>query len=383
MSDAGADAARVPLVMAAPMFRGDVSDAPLLFPFLFVTIACGACSGFHCLVSSGTSSKQLRREPDALPIAYGSMLAEGFLAVVVILACVAGLGLGTVTIDGAVVTGDEAYAARYGDWQSAAGLSAKVGAFVDGSANFLRALGMGREIAVAIMGVLVASFAGTTLDTACRLQRYVIQELAGTLSGQNRVAVSGDVSDRDRSARGPLRFLSVLSGKHAATLFAIVTAMGIAILPIPGGERASLAAAVGGSTGLAEAPAGGGWAGAAWWLSTYGGKGGLILWPLFGATNQLLAGLALMVIAFFLWRRGAPMWFVAVPTVFMLLVPAWAMAVSLPTWWDAERPSYVIIAIGAATLALEIWMIVEAILMWPKVRGVLEPPAASRRRAAG
>ena len=87
-------AARQPLELVAPMVRWEPADAPLIFPFLFITIACGAISGFHCLVSSGTSSKQLKKETDAQFIGFGSMLTEGFLATLVILACCAGLGLG-------------------------------------------------------------------------------------------------------------------------------------------------------------------------------------------------------------------------------------------------------------------------------------------------
>ena len=80
-----------------------------------------------------------------------------------------------------MLTGEAAWLARYESWSAAKGLGAKVGAFVDGSANFLVAVGLPSSVAIALMGVLVASFAGTTLDTACRLQRYVVQELAGTL----------------------------------------------------------------------------------------------------------------------------------------------------------------------------------------------------------
>ncbi|MEZ6091939.1 MAG: carbon starvation CstA family protein [Pirellulaceae bacterium] len=104
---------RVPLEISAPMFRANPVGAPAVIPFLFITIACGACSGFHCLVSSGTSSKQIRCETDAQFVGYGSMLTEGFLATLVILACVAGLGLGAsaATLDGTgpVVTGTAAY----------------------------------------------------------------------------------------------------------------------------------------------------------------------------------------------------------------------------------------------------------------------------------
>ena len=69
----------------------------------------------------------------------------------------------------------------------------------------------------------------------------------------------------------------------------------------------------------------GGLAGASWWMTTFAGKGGLILWPLFGATNQLLAGLAFLVVSFFLWRRNIPVWFIVIPMIFMLIMPAWAM----------------------------------------------------------
>ena len=138
------------LEIVAPAIRTDVPGAPMMFPFLFITIACGAISGFHCLVSSGTSSKQLRNESDAQAIGYGSMLTEGFLAVLVILACVAGIGMN----DG----GTAAYTARYETWSTAAGLGAKVGAFVEGSANFLGALGLPAKAAIALMGVFVASF---------------------------------------------------------------------------------------------------------------------------------------------------------------------------------------------------------------------------------
>ena len=165
------------LSWVAPVVEWHPTGAPMIFPFLFITVACGAISGFHCLVSSGTSSKQLCRETDARLVGYGAMLLEAFLAVLVIAACAAGLGLG-VDRDGLTLVGHEAWAARYSSWAAAGALAAKVGAFVDGAANFLRAMGMSRDIAVALMGVLVASFAGTTMDTACRLQRYVVQELA-------------------------------------------------------------------------------------------------------------------------------------------------------------------------------------------------------------
>ncbi|MBB6429909.1 carbon starvation CstA family protein [Algisphaera agarilytica] len=328
----GAD--RQPLEIVAPMLNPSPEGAPMIYPFLFITIACGAISGFHCLVSSGTSSKQLKKETDAQFVGYGSMVTEGFLATLVILACVAGLGLGS-NVDGKLLQGTEAFTSRYASWASASGLGAKVGAFVDGAANFLQVLGLPASVAVALMGVLVASFAGTTLDTACRLQRYVVQELAGTFVG-------GTSSDRSESdSFNPLR---ILTNKQGATVFAIVIAAAMAAMPVPGSEWA--------------------WANA--------GKGGLILWPMFGATNQLLGGLAFLVITFWLWRRGKPIWFVALPLIFMLIMPAWAMLIQIPEWLNADQKNWALIGIAVATIALELWMIVEAVLLFPKVKGIAE-----------
>lgn len=328
---------RPSLEIAAPAFRLDAAGAPVMFPFLFITIACGAISGFHCLVSSGTSSKQLRCETDAQFVGFGSMLLEGFLATLVILACVAGLGLGIQNSDGQLLLGSDAYDSRYASWAAAGGLAAKVGAFVDGAANFLKSIGLPAQFAVALMGVLVASFAATTLDTACRLQRYVIQELAGTFVKK----------DREGAPVVSANPFSWLTGKHGATIFAIAIAFWMAAIP----------------------PNGLGWE----WKNV--GQGGMMLWPMFGATNQLLGGLAFLVITFWMWRRRLPVWFVVIPTIFMLVMPAWAMNYQLFSsdgWLAAENKNWPLIFIAIATMALEAWMVVEAFLCWPKAKGVLE-----------
>lgn len=359
------------LEIVAPAFRWNPEGAPLLMPFLFITIACGAISGFHCLVSSGTSSKQLRCETDAQFVGYGSMLTEGFLAVLVILACVAGLGLGITGAEGAVLTGAAAYEARYASWSAATGLGPTVAAFVDGAGNFLGALGIPVAIATALMGVLVASFAATTLDTACRLQRYVIQELAMTFSPSMAESSCTGCGAELRlnqlhctacgtphpQAPGRLNPLYWLTHKHGATLVAVVTAGAIAAMPAPGNP----------------------------WAWEHLGTGGLILWPMFGATNQLLAGLAFLVICFWLWRRKLPVWFVVLPMIFMLIMPAWAMTVQLIEWTGSEHVNWPLVVMAVATLALEAWMIVEAVLLWPRTRGELEqalPPLPEPAAAA-
>ena len=231
---------------------------------------------------------------------------------------------------------------RYENWSSLGGLPAKVGAFVDGSANFLKALGLPSGFSIALMGVLVASFAATTLDTACRLQRYVVQELASTFVSE----------ETRRSGKLSVNPFSWLTGKHGATVFAIVIAFVMAAMPLSGQE----------------------------WSWANVGKGGLILWPMFGATNQLLGGLAFLVLAFWMWRRRLPVWFVVLPTIFMLVMPAWAMSYQLFVegigkevgWLGEENKNWALIVIAIATLALEAWMIVEAFLAWPKAKGILE-----------
>lgn len=342
---AGADGVRPALELAAPMVNTAPTGAPMMFPFLFITIACGAISGFHCLVSSGTSSKQLDNERDARFVGYGAMLTEGFLAVMVILICAAAIGLGVVTKDGVTLTGEAAWASRYSAWS--AGLGPLVATFVDGSANLLKTLALPASVAVAFMGVFVASFAATTLDTACRLQRYVVQELARAL----RPDAAGSLGAGMGAWR---RACDVLATKHGATLFAVLAAAAMAAVP---------------GTGQT-------------WTWATAGAGGLLLWPLFGATNQLLGGLSFLVITFYLWRRGVPVWFFVLPMLFMLVMPMWAMLWQTfvggpgnPSWWSQGKS--LLVGIALATCALEVWMIVEAARLFPRVRGVVESDAVT------
>ena len=317
-------------------------NAPAIFPFLFITVACGACSGFHCLVSSGTSSKQVANEDDAQYVAYGSMLLEGALAVIVILACTAGVGMGdftkladgrftqTLNAAGEPILGEAAWKLRYnpdGDWNSFL-LASTVGAFVEGGSNFLSTLGIPLRFGIGIIATLVACFAATTLDTATRLQRYVIQELGGSFR------------------------IAPLENKYLATGVAVGLGLLTAMLPGPG-----------------SAP-----------LTSRMGTGGMILWPLFGAINQLLAGLAFMVLVFYLWRRSRPIFFAALPMLMMLLMPAWALILQMQTWASGENPQILLLTFGGAILLLQVWMVVEGILLWPKVHGVLEEALPPRNR---
>ncbi len=315
------------------------AGAPWLFPFLFITIACGAVSGFHCLVSSGTSSKQVANERDALSIGYGSMLLEAFLAIVVVLACCAGTGMGKIqsldpsatvvsyqhAVDadtGMTITGRAAWNQYYGQielWDDYK-LGQLLGAFVDGGANFLGAIGIPLQLGVGLIAVLVACFAATTLDSATRLQRYVVQELAGTLR------------------------IKPLQNKYAATAFPILLSIAIAMMPKDMQQPNALA-----------------------WANM--GQGGLLLWPLFGATNQLLAGLALLVVAVWLKRQGRPVGFIIPPTLIMLFLPMLALVLDLtrPNTGFIASNKWTLVVIGTLTVLLQVWIVIEGWYVWNRL----------------
>jgi carbon starvation protein len=148
----------------APVVNDVPEGSPSFFPFLFITIACGAISGFHSLVASGTSSKQLDKEPDARYVGYMGAVGEGSLATGAVLATTAGVAASQADWD-----------ALYPDFATASG--GAVGNFVNGVAEFANNLAIPLDIATIFAAVVVISFAATTMDTGVRLQRYVIQEI--------------------------------------------------------------------------------------------------------------------------------------------------------------------------------------------------------------
>ena len=148
------------LDLVAPVVQLNPAEAPPMWPFLFITIACGAISGFHSLVASGTSAKQVSNESDSLFVGYGSMLIEGVLATLVIVAVAAGIGIGYTSASGDTLTGVHAWTTHYASWTAADGLGSKISAFVAGSANMIAAVGISYKVAIIIMGVFIASFAG-------------------------------------------------------------------------------------------------------------------------------------------------------------------------------------------------------------------------------
>ncbi len=286
------------LDFVAPAFNISIKDAPPIWPFLFVTIACGAISGFHSLVVSGTASKQIDKESDARLVGYGGMIAEGILASLVILAVAAGFG----AMGKGLNIGISEWANHYKDWSSASGLAANIKAFVVGAANMMSYIfGKSKymmELMMTIMGVFIVSFAGTTIDTATRIQRYIIQEF-GHSTG-----------------------LNFLINKNIATLIAVGSAFGLAMMKP-------------------------------------GGKGALILWPLFGTINQLLAGLALVVATLYLvYRKTKPM-VAAIPTIFLILMTGWAMIKNIQNYFRTNN--WLLFIIGLIVFGLMVWLVIEGI----------------------
>jgi carbon starvation protein len=153
----------------APMVDLHPAGAPPIFPFVFITIACGAISGFHGLVSSGTTAKQINKESDALFIGYGGMIGESILGLAAVLATTAGF---------ATSAGWEAH---YRSWENAKQLSANLGAFIDGAGMFISQLGVPVEIGRSFVAVVAVAFALTSLDTAARLLRFNISEIGETI----------------------------------------------------------------------------------------------------------------------------------------------------------------------------------------------------------
>jgi len=280
----------------APALNINVEGALPLWPFIFVVLACGAISGFHSLVSSGTSSKQCDNETSSLFIGYGSMLWEGSLSILVIIAVAAGIGLGLQDGD-QIFKSYEAFNHHYSSWAAAQGLGSKLGAFVQGSSNMIQSFGLPASIANAIMAVFIVSFAATTIDSATRIQRYVIVELGNACN------------------------FKILTKRQFATTFAVLSA---ALLAFYDGS----------------------------------GKGALKLWPLFGTVNQLLAGLALLVITIYLARKKINIIYTSIPLVFMIFMTGWAMLLNIQKFFQTS--SWLLFYISMAVFILEIWMIFES-----------------------
>ncbi len=275
--------------IVAPAFNTNVPEGtPNLVPLLFVTIACGAISGFHGMVSSGTTSKQLDKESDARFVGYFGAVGEGLLALGAIIATTAGFQ--TLT-----------------DWENVyqAFNDGGVAAFVEGGGNIIEAgLGLPQSLSATIMATTAILFAATTMDTGVRLQRFVVQEI-------------GDI-------------VGVTLRKGLATVIAVGVALALTF-----GAGAD-------------------------------GAGGMLIWPLFGTTNQLMAALTLSIIAIMLLRRGRTPLPALIPLAFLGAMTIYALFVQLGTFY--EQRNWLLLVLDVVILVAALWVIVEAFAAMRKAR---------------
>ncbi|GIV05006.1 MAG: carbon starvation protein A [Fimbriimonadales bacterium] len=284
--------------MSAPAVNLSPKGAPPMFPLLFITIACGAVSGFHSLVASGTTARQLDRQRHTLPIGYGAMLTEGLLATLALLAVGAGLGAEWQT--------------RYPDWLSAG--KGALANFVHGAGVMVSAVGIPVAIAKVFVATVAVGFALTTLDTGARLIRYNLQELG-------------------RAWR-----ITLLENNTLSTLFAVGLIGFFALLKAPDpitGEMKSV---------------------------------GALLWSLFGASNQLLAALALLVVSLYLRSLGRPTLYTLLPMGFMLVATLGALILSMQNF--ASQGNMLLLGFCIVIFGLAVWLVGEALIAWRRGRAV-------------
>lgn len=286
--------------ITAPAVNPSPQGAPPMFPLLFITIACGAVSGFHSLVASGTTVRQLDRQSHALPIGYGAMLTEGLLATLALLAVAAGLGA--------------EWQSRYPDWLSAG--KGALANFVHGAGTMVSAVGVPLEIAKVFVATVAVGFALTTLDTGARLIRYNLQELGRAW----RIPPLENVVLTTLLAVGLIGFFALLKAPDPVT-----------------GELKSV---------------------------------GALLWQLFGASNQLLAALALLVVSLYLRSLGRPTLYTLLPMGFMLIATLTALVIGMRNF--ANQGNTLLLGFSALIFALAVWLVGEAIVAWRRA-GVAEP----------
>ena len=255
-----------------PAFTGFTTNIGYLFPALFITIACGACSGFHSIVASGTTSKQLSNERFARPVAYGSMLVEGLLALI--------------SVSAIVVAGG-----------TLANMSPPA-VFASGMGTFLESFGVPSALGTSFGLLALSTFLLTTLDTGTRLARYIFEEFLGVWGRKWHLIAT------------------------AATL---VLPLWLALTEFTDAQGNVIPA----------------------WRA---------IWPVFGATNQLLGALALLTVGVWLKRTGRKVVFVVIPMVFMFAVTL--LALGMLAW---THEVIVIRVIASLLLVLAVILIYEAI----------------------
>ncbi len=260
-------------------FVGFNVNGQYLFPVLFVTVACGAISGFHSLVGSGTSSKQLYKESDAKKIGYGAMLVEGLLAIV------------------ALITVAYISNKQFGNLLGNGG---PVNVFSEGIANFMVSFGIPFEAGKTFTSLAISAFALTSLDTATRLGRFIFQEFFDT----------NDLNPKESAKKNPL------TNMYVSTSITVVCS---GLLAVMGYEK---------------------------------------IWPIFGSANQLLAAIALMAIAIWLYNSNRGFKEFIIPIVFMFIVTIVSLCFNIKANIGVN---YALVIIAVLLLVLALILIKEAL----------------------
>lgn len=277
-----------PTVVAPAINHNVPEGTPGIMPLLFVTVACGAISGFHGVVSSGTSSKQLDKETDARLVGYFGAVGEGLLALGTIIATTAGFK-------------------TLADWQEVYSAFEEGGAaaFVSAGGGILnQGLAIPESLSATILATMAVLFAATTMDTGVRLQRFVTAEI--------------------------FELFGVKLNVLMATLITLLTGFGLAFSA--GGD----------------------------------GRGGMVIWPLFGTTNQLLAALTMSILAIILMRIKRPVWPVIIPLVFVFFVSMYAAIIQLGTF--IATGNWLLVVIDAIILIAAVWVVVASVSSMVRTR---------------
>ena len=298
----------------APMIRSLEEGGQSIFPLLFVTIACGAISGFHGLIASGTTSKQISNIKHTKIIGYGSMLGEATLALASIIAAVAGISLvGKCNLPSVGYVENLSWNIYYDTWAHTA--TNKATAFVLGGGALIESLGVSSELAKTITAVLVISFAATTLDTATRVQRFILTEVGISINNK------------------------VLKNRYFATLVAILPALFLTLWNVTDPI-----------TGLKI-------------------KAGWALWPLFGASNQMLAALILLMMSIYFWKKKKQIVPLIIPFVFITITTFISLVINANTFINNNL---LLFAIEIIFIILIIWMIYEGFKVYRKIKSKTE-----------
>lgn len=255
-----------------------------MVPALFIFVACGACSGFHSLVASGTTSKQVASEKDMQKIGYGGMIMEGVVGVMALVA---------------VMSMDQATFSEMGKNQPAA--------FASGIATFSTALGINAQYAQIFLSLAISAFMMTSLDTATRLGRFLWQELFMPRSvDKDGKEVKVDVSQIPTWRRQ-------ITNPYLAAIIVVGGSLGMAMT----GSAASI-------------------------------------WPIFGASNQLMAALAFLGITLYLLIKNSKWYIAVVPMLFMMTMSLWGVIQVIQQQWGKN---IVLVSAGLFLVVMAVLMI--------------------------